>query len=66
MGIRVTVWSEFRHEKQNKEVSAIYPHGMHEAIAGHLRKNSSLEVTTATLDEPEHGLTEERIETQMC
>lgn len=61
MGIRVTVWSEFRHEKQNKEVSAIYPHGMHEQIAGHLRKNSALQVSTATLDEPEHGLTEERI-----
>ncbi len=63
MGIRVTVWSEFRHEKNNPAVSAIYPRGMHEQIAGHLRKNSSLEVATATLDEPEHGLTDERVRT---
>ena len=37
MPIRVTVWHEFRHEKTNPKVSAIYPDGMHEAIAGHLR-----------------------------
>jgi trehalose utilization protein len=29
---------------------------MHEAIAGHLRKSADLRVATATLDEPEHGL----------
>jgi trehalose utilization protein len=59
MSIRVTVWSEFRHEKRNPKVAEIYPQGIHEAIAGHLRKSSGLEVRTATLDEPEHGLTEE-------
>ena len=32
---------------------------MHEAIADHLRKSSDLLVRTATLDEPEHGLSEE-------
>ena len=32
---------------------------MHEAIAGHLRKCAGLEVRTATLDEKEHGLTED-------
>ena len=32
---------------------------MHEAIASHLRKSDDLVVRTATLDEPEHGLTEE-------
>lgn len=26
--IRVTVWSEFRHEKKNPKVAAIYPEGM--------------------------------------
>lgn len=59
MSIRVTVWHEFRHEKKNPKVSAIYPKGMHEAIASHLRKSDDLEVRTATLDEPEHGLTQE-------
>jgi trehalose utilization protein len=57
MPIRVTVWSEFRHEKSNPKVAALYPHGMHEAIAGHLRSCPDLTARTATLDEPEHGLT---------
>ena len=56
--IRVTVWGEFRHEKTNKKVAAIYPDGIHEAIASHLRKSPDLRVTTATLDEREHGLPE--------
>lgn len=58
MSIRVTVWHEYRHEKKNPVVAELYPKGMHEAIASHLRKNSQLQVRTATLDEPEHGLTE--------
>lgn len=59
MAIRVTVWHEYRHEKKSKEVAAHYPKGMHETIAAHLRKHKTLDVRTATLDEPEHGLTEE-------
>lgn len=61
MPIRVTIWNEFRHEKSNPKAGEIYPHGIHEAIAVHLRKNPNLQVTTATLDEPEHGLTDERV-----
>jgi len=56
--INVTVWSEYRHEKQNPKVAAIYPQGIHETIAGFLRAAPDLGVRTATLDEPEHGLTE--------
>jgi len=59
MPIRVTIWSEYRHEKKNPEVGKLYPKGMHEAIAEHLRKDKNLEVRTATLDEEEHGLSEE-------
>ncbi|WP_207460319.1 ThuA domain-containing protein [Azospirillum sp. SYSU D00513] len=58
---RVTVWNEFRHERNNEAVAAIYPRGMHETIAAPLRA-AGLEVATATLDEPEHGLTEARLE----
>jgi trehalose utilization protein len=54
--LQVTVWNEFRHEKQNPRVAEIYPNGMHETIAAHLRKSSDLAVRTATLDEPEQGL----------
>jgi trehalose utilization protein len=54
---RVTVWNEYRHEKKDADVQAVYPNGIHEAIAAGLR-DQGLPVRTATLDEPEHGLTE--------
>ena len=53
--VRVTVWNEFRHEKRSEAIAAIYPDGIHEAIAAHLR-SQGMAVGTATLDEPEHGL----------
>lgn len=57
--IRVTIWNEYRHEKSNQEVAKIYPKGMHEAIASFLASKEGFEVKIATLDEPEHGLTDE-------
>lgn len=57
--IRVTVWNEFRHEKKNEKVAQIYPEGIHGAIARYLRTQSDLNVRTATLDETDHGLTDE-------
>jgi trehalose utilization protein len=54
----VTVWNEYRHEKSHAEVASVYPDGIHGAIARHLRAEG-MAVRTATLDEPEHGLTEE-------
>ena len=57
--IRVTVWHEFRHEKTNAKVKAVYPDGMHNAIATGLRAAGGFTVRTATLDEPEHGLSAE-------
>ncbi len=62
MPTRITVWHEYRHEKKNPKVAEIYPRGMHEAIAEPLRQIPGLQVRTATLDEPEHGLTQEVID----
>ena len=56
--IRVTIWNEHRHEKADKEIAKIYPEGMHVAIAKYLKTQSDMQVRTATLDEPEHGLTD--------
>jgi trehalose utilization protein len=56
--IRVTVWGEYRHEKKNPKVAEIYPKGMHTAIADGLKAHGGVTVSTATLDEPEHGLTD--------
>jgi trehalose utilization protein len=57
--INVTVWGEFRHEKTNPKVAALYPQGIHRAIAGFLERSADFAVRTATLDEPQHGLTQE-------
>lgn len=57
--IHVTVWNEYRHEQKNENIRAIYPNGIHGAIADFLSKEDIFEVRTATLDEPEHGLTDE-------
>ncbi|MEM2323118.1 MAG: ThuA domain-containing protein, partial [Candidatus Bathyarchaeia archaeon] len=59
--IRVTVWNEYIHEREDPEVARIYPKGIHEAIAEYLRGMENLEVSVATLEEPEHGLTEDRL-----
>ena len=55
--IRVTVWNEYRHERSDPRVAAIYPDGIHAAIAASLGA-AGYAVRTATLDEPEHGLTD--------
>ncbi len=55
---RVTIWNEFRHEKSEQHIAEIYPDGIHGAIASHLRPQE-FTVHTATLDQPEHGLTDE-------
>jgi len=57
--ICVTVWNEYRHEKRNPKIAEIYPGGIHGAIAKYLSTLPGIEVRTATLDEPEHGLTDE-------
>ena len=57
--VRVTVWNEFRHEKSDAHIRAVYPDGIHGAIAAYLEEQPGLSVQTATLDEPEHGLTDD-------
>lgn len=57
--IRLTIWNEYRHEQKNEEIAKLYPQGMHGALAEHFEKLGGFEVKTATLDEPEHGLTED-------
>ena len=59
--INVTIWNEFRHEKEREGVKKIYPDGIHNAIARGIAADD-LSIRTATLDEPEHGLTEEVVE----
>lgn len=62
--MRVTVWNEGRHERTDENVAKIYPDGMHAVIAAGLQKLLGPDATirTATLDEPEHGLTDDVLE----
>lgn len=60
-GIKVTVWNEFRHEKSDEAVRKVYPEGMHAVIASHLNKQAGIVAGTAVLDQPEHGLTQEKL-----
>ncbi|MGI9050123.1 MAG: ThuA domain-containing protein [Rubrobacteraceae bacterium] len=59
--LRVTVWNEYRHEKSDEAAAETYPDGIHAAIATSLGE-AGFEAHTATLDEPEHGLTDEVLE----
>ncbi|WP_415382188.1 ThuA domain-containing protein [Halosimplex sp. TS25] len=58
MTIQVTVWNENVHEQEEPEVAERYPDGIHGAVADALDQRG-FEARTATLQEPEHGLTEE-------
>lgn len=62
MTIRALVWGENIHERENAEVAKLYPDGMHSTIAAALRDDSEIEAETATLQEPEHGLTTQRLD----
>ncbi len=61
MTINAVVWGENVHEQTNKVVADLYPKGMHQAIADCLNAADGVNATTATLQEPEHGLTKERL-----
>lgn len=60
--MRVTVWNEFRHERKNVKIARIYPDGIHGAIASGLR-SAGMDVRTATLDEQDHGLSQDVLDT---
>lgn len=53
--VRVTIWNEYRHERQDPAVRAHYPAGIHAVLAAALEA-AGCAVRVATLDEPEHGL----------
>ncbi|MBI3008417.1 MAG: ThuA domain-containing protein [Candidatus Omnitrophica bacterium] len=57
--IKVTIWNEFRHERKEKRIADVYPKGMHQKLLEEFKTQSDFEVRTATLDEPEHGLSQE-------
>ncbi|GMA28336.1 trehalose utilization protein ThuA [Arenivirga flava] len=64
MSLRILVWNENVHETRgDATVLGHYPHGIHTAIADGLRELlPDARVETATLADPEHGLSQERLD----
>lgn len=54
--INVTIWNEFRHEKTDPEVKALYPDGIHAYIKGFLDVNEDMNIRLAALDDEFQGL----------
>ncbi len=61
MTLKAVVWGENVHEQTSDAVRDIYPDGMHATIASALNADPAISVTTATLQEPEHGLPASRL-----
>lgn len=57
----VIVWMEGRHEQYDEKVQRVYPDGMAAAIVAGLEEmfEGPISITTAAVDQPEHGLTED-------
>lgn len=62
MPIRTVVWNEFIHERENATVRELYPEGIHGAIAAAFESDAGVSVSTATLDQPEQGLSQARLD----
>src|SRR6187402_2981557 len=64
--IRVTVWNEGIHEQTKayaSDIDSYYPDGIHGAIAaGIASRIPSAAVRTAVMSEPEHGLTQDVVD----
>ncbi len=56
--IRVTVFNEYYHEREDAAVAAVYPDGIHEALRAGLA-DAEMRVRTVTLSDEQCGLTDE-------
>lgn len=59
--INAVVWNENIHERENETVAQVYPTGIHGYLAQALNADPGIQATTATLDQPEHGLSVDRL-----
>ena len=58
--MNITVWNEYMHERLNPDIKKIYPDGIHGCIKKFLEESGEgFNVKTATLPEPECGLTDD-------
>ena len=57
MAIKVTIYNENVHEKQEPAIAKVYPEGIHTALKNGLACDD-FEIRTATLDMPENVVAE--------
>jgi len=58
--LKVTIWNEYLHELEHEVVGRIYPDGIHGALRDAvLERHADARVRTATLRQPDHGLSDE-------
>lgn len=65
MAANVILWNEYLHEREHEAVGKLYPQGIHGAIQATLEAQAApgqFSISSATLEEPEHGLSEERLD----
>lgn len=56
--IKVTVWNEYLGQ-DHEAIKVVHPEGIHKTLEAFLKDDPDLVVRTATLTDPEHGLTDE-------
>lgn len=59
--MNVLIWNENQHEKTDEKVAKIYPEGIHGCLKSFLQCDD-INVTTATLDDENCGITKEVLE----
>lgn len=66
--INVTIWNEFIHERTKPEVTRIYPNGIHRVLSGALNDllGQQISARCATLDDPDHGLSDDVLASTDC
>lgn len=58
--IKVTIYNEFVHEKQEECVAKVYPEGIHNALKSGL-EDEEIQIRTVTLENITEGITEETL-----
>lgn len=58
--IRVLIYNEYVHEREDEKIRQIYPQGIHQALKAQL-EDDEISVRTVTLDELPDGLSEEAL-----
>lgn len=57
--MKITIYNEFKHEREDKECAAVYPQGIHAVLADFIQKGISCEIQTFTVDNVNEQLTDE-------